>query len=74
MRGKRRSRKTKALLVTLVIILALIILPTGTPEDLVTTLVFIQLLGWKLYLIMAIITLILLLLIVDKRHLKKVFG
>jgi len=70
----RGGRKLKALLVTLVVLLALIVLPTGTPEDLVTTVLFIQVLGWKTYLLIALITLLLILLILPRKKIRKVFG
>ena len=56
------------------VILALIILPTGTPEDLVTTFVFLEVLGPFNYLILALITLILVLALLPKRYRRKVFG
>ncbi len=39
---------------------ALIVLPTGTPEDIPTTFLIIALGGWKLYLILAAIAIALL--------------
>ena len=56
---RRGGRKLKALLVTLVVLLALIVLPTGTPEDLFTTILFMHVLGWKTYILLALITLLL---------------
>lgn len=43
-----------------VLIIAWIILPTGTPEDLVTTVPLLGAVGWKKFLIIAFITLALL--------------
>ena len=44
------------------LLIAFIILPTGTPEDIVTTYLFIKLFGLSAYLWMALIALLLLLL------------
>ena len=38
-----------------IIVLAFIILPTGTPEDLITTVPLFGAVGWKKYLIIAVI-------------------
>jgi len=52
---------------------ALIVLPTGTPEDLVTTALFIEFLGLVPYLILALLVLILVLLLLPKRYRRKLF-
>lgn len=72
---KEHARKhgKKYLLFTLVLIIAWIILPTGTPEDLITTFVFIKLFGLATYAVIALVTLILVLLILPKSWRKKVF-
>ena len=51
--------------------LALIVLPTGTPEDLFTTFVFIEVLGVWGYLLLALIVLLLVLLLLPKRYRRK---
>jgi len=48
--------------------LALIVLPTGTPEDLFTTFVFIEVLGVWGYLLLALVVLLLVLLLLPKRY------
>jgi len=48
--------------------LALIVLPTGTPEDLFTTIIFIEVLGIWSYLLLALVVLLLVLLILPKRY------
>ena len=48
--------------------LALIVLPTGTPEDLFTTFVFIEMLGVWGYLLLALVVLLLVLLLLPKRY------
>ena len=55
------------------IALALIVLPTGTPEDLFTTVLFIEVLGWKGYLLLALATLILVFALLPKRYRRKIF-
>ena len=52
---------------------ALIILPTGTPEDLVTTVLFIEFFGLVPYLILALLVLLLMLLLLPKRYRRKLF-
>jgi len=59
--------KKKWLFITL-LALALIVLPTGTPEDLFTTLVFIEVLGVWGYLLLALVVLLLVLLLLPKRY------
>ncbi len=73
LRNHARKHGKKYLLFTLVLIIAWIVLPTGTPEDIVTTLVFIKLFGIATYAIMCLITLILVLLLLPKPWRKKVF-
>jgi len=51
----------------LFIILVLIVLPTGTPEDLVTTVVLINVLGAKGYVLLALFLIFLMLLLGKKR-------
>ena len=53
--------------------LALIVLPTGTPEDLVTTVVLIDLLGWSGYMWLAIATLVAVVLLLPDKYFKRVF-
>lgn len=47
-------------LIAILIVIALIVLPTGTPEDIPTTLAIIRVGGWKLYLLLAGIVILLL--------------
>ena len=61
----RRNRK-KWFFIAL-IILALIVLPTGTPEDFITTFIFIWVLGIWGYLLLALAVLLLILLL-PKRY------
>jgi len=56
MRKKRRKRVNKKLVVTLVII-ALIILPTGTPEDVFTSVPLISILGLQAYVLLCLLLL-----------------
>jgi hypothetical protein len=65
--------KGRHLLYLAVFIIAFIILPTGTPEDLVTTVLFIKVFGILPYLLMALITLLLVILILPKRYRKRLF-
>jgi len=55
------SRKTweKKWLIPIIVLLALIVLPTGTPEDLFTTVVIIQTIGVAGYAMLALIVLLL---------------
>ena len=46
------------LLIAIALIVVWIVLPTGTPEDIVTTLLFIKLFGYKAYLLMCGATLL----------------
>ena len=50
--------RRKHWLIILVTLLALIVLPTGTPEDIPTTWLIIGLVGFKAYVLLAIIVLI----------------
>jgi len=50
------------------LVLALVVLPTGTPEDLFTTLVFIEVLGVWGYLLLALVVLLLVLLLLPKHY------
>ena len=52
------ARHKRKLLILSLIAVAFIILPTGTPEDLVTTVLFIKLFGVRSYLAMAIVGLL----------------
>ena len=71
---KRVKRHGKhALLFLAVLVLAWVILPTGTPEDLVTTFVFIKLLGIWGYAVLALITLLLVLLVLPKSYRRRLF-
>ena len=51
---KRRHRRR--LLYLIVFLIAFIILPTGTPEDLFTTYIIIKLGGLKLYVVLAVLS------------------
>ena len=51
---KRRHRRR--LLYLIVFLIAFIILPTGTPEDLFTTVLIIRLGGLKLYIVLAVLS------------------
>jgi len=53
MRKKRKKRLNKRLLITLLVI-ALIILPTGTPEDLFTSVPLIKFLGLRAYILLCL--------------------
>lgn len=55
--------RRKHWLVVLVTLAALIILPTGTPEDIPTTWVIIGLIGFKAYLLLALIVLVIYLIV-----------
>lgn len=50
-----KNKKAIVAIVIVVIIVSLIVLPTGTPEDLVTTVPLFAALGWKEFLIIAAI-------------------
>jgi len=56
--GHKLTRKH--LIATLAIIFAFIVLPTGTPEDIPTTFLIIWLGGWRLYMVLAAFSIILL--------------
>jgi hypothetical protein len=64
----------KKWLYILIIGLALIVLPTFTPEDLVTTVVLIKFLGITGYIMLALAVLLLVLIALPKRYRKKVLG
>ncbi len=51
---KRRHRRH--LLYLIIFLIAFIILPTGTPEDLFTTVIIIKLGGLRLYVLLAILS------------------
>ena len=53
--------------------LALIVLPTGTPEDLVTTVLFIEVFGLVPSLIVALVILLLIALLLPRRYWRKLF-
>ena len=55
--------RRKHWLVVLVTLAALIVLPTGTPEDIPTTWVIIGLIGFKAYLLLALIVLVIYLIV-----------
>lgn len=48
-----RHKKAIVAIIIIVIIISLVVLPTGTPEDLVTTVPLFAALGWKEFLIIA---------------------
>lgn len=54
------SSKTLLWIVVVIVVLALIILPTFTPEDLFTTVPIFGALGWRKFIILAGITLLIL--------------
>ena len=56
MARKRRSKLDRDLVIT-ILVLAFIILPTGTPEDIITNIPLIALIGVKAYIILCIILL-----------------
>ncbi len=70
-RIKRHGRH--ALLFLVILVIAWVVLPTGTPEDLITTLVFIKLLGIWGYAVLALITLLLVLIVLPKSYRRRVF-
>ena len=55
--------RRKHWLIVLVTLAALIVLPTGTPEDIPTTWVIIGLIGFKAYLLLALIVLVIYLIV-----------
>ena len=71
----RTKHKLKAhhLLILIVFIIAFIILPTGTPEDLFTTVLFIYFFGWKAYLLMVLAVILLALIVLPKRYRRKLY-
>lgn len=54
------NSKTLLWIVVIIVVLALIILPTFTPEDLITTVPIFGIVGWKKFAIIAGITLLIL--------------
>ena len=70
-RFKRHGKH--ALLFLAILVIAFIVLPTGTPEDLFTTVLFIYFFGWKVYLLMVLVVLLLVLLVLPKQYRKKLF-
>jgi len=66
-------RRKHALLFLAILALAWIVLPTGTPEDLITTFVFIKLLGIWGYAVLALVTLLLVLLVLPKSYRKRLW-
>lgn len=54
------NSKTLLWIVVIIVVLALIILPTFTPEDFVTTVPLLGIVGWKKFAIIAGITLVIL--------------
>ena len=72
MRTKHRL-KAHHLLILIVFIIAFIILPTGTPEDLFTTVLFIYFFGWKAYLLMVLAVILLVLIALPKKYRKKLY-
>ena len=54
-----------------ILVLALIVLPTLTPEDVFTTFILVSVLGIGGYLLLALIVLLLVLLLLPKRYRKR---
>ena len=52
--------KRHHILLSIAIIIALVILPTGTPEDIPTTFLILKIFGWKGYVLLALFSLLLL--------------
>lgn len=50
--------KYRRILYVLALMLLIIILPTGTPEDIPTTVLIISVFGWKTYLLLACLAII----------------
>lgn len=59
------KNKKLPILIGLFLILVIIVLPTGTPEDFITTVPIIGIFGWKIYVIVALILVIGLLIIMS---------
>ena len=66
--------RRKHWLVVLVTLAALIILPTGTPEDIPTTWVIIGLIGFKAYLLLALIVLVIYLVVTKQLMVVETHG
>jgi len=62
-----------ALLFIIILIIAWIVLPTGTPEDLITTFVFIKVLGLVGYAVLALIVLLLVWFVLPKSYRRRIF-
>ena len=69
-----KKRRKSSLIFWLLVILALIVLPTGTPEDLVTSVPLIMILGFEGYLLLCLIVLILIILFLPKKYMKRIWG
>ena len=65
--------KSKHFIYLLIFVIAFIILPTGTPEDLFTTVLFIYFFGWKAYLLMALVVILLVLIALPKKYRRKLY-
>lgn len=60
-------------LYVLVLIVALVVLPTLTPEDFFTTAVLVAVLGFWGYLLLALLVLLLVFLVLPRRYRRKLF-
>ena len=65
---KMKVTRKKFSLAALAFVIALIVLPTGTPEDLFTSVPLLLFVGWKVFLILCAIALIALLLVKNKKR------
>ena len=66
--------RRKHWLIVLVTLAALIVLPTGTPEDIPTTWVIIGLIGFKAYLLLALIVLVIYLIVTKQLMVVETHG
>ena len=71
--GLLRRHGKHALLFLAALVIAWIVLPTGTPEDLVTTFIFIKLLGLWGYAALALLTLLLVFLVLPKSYRRRLW-
>jgi len=76
------NHKTLAIVLIVIIVISLVVLPTGTPEDIITTAPILGAIGWKKFFILSMILLVFLIIAISiirnkadvKSYVKNIIG